>query len=126
SARASAAPGSARPGVFVPRRRYVVGRVSPPQAGLGSGTQLGMAVARALALAAGRPDLPAEMLARFVGRGLLSALGVYGFAHGGFLVDAGQKTHGTLAPLVARAEVPRDWRVVLMLPPAGTQDPGRP
>jgi beta-RFAP synthase len=107
-------------GIIVPPQRLVVERAPPSHAGLGSGTQLGMAVARALALAAGRPELPAELLARFVGRGLRSGLGVHGFAHGGFLVDAGQKTEGTLAPLAARADVPRDWRVILLLPTAGS------
>ncbi len=123
-ARGFAASLSAAIGVRVPPQRLIVERASPPHAGLGSGTQLGMAVARGLALAAGRPDLSAEMLARFVGRGLRSALGVHGFAHGGFLVDAGQKSEGTLAPLAARADVPRDWRVVLLLPTAGTPDSG--
>jgi beta-RFAP synthase len=107
-------------GLIVPPQRLMVETASPPHAGLGSGTQLGMAVARALARAAGRPDLPAEVLARWVGRGLRSGLGVHGFAQGGFLVDAGQKTEGTLAPLVARIDVPPDWRVVLVLPPAGS------
>jgi len=45
---------------------------------------------------------------------------VHGFARGGFLVDAGPRAEETLAPLVARATVPRDWRVVLALLPVGS------
>jgi len=97
-------------------QRLVVETAPPPHAGLGSGTQLGMAVARGLALATGQPELPVAELARRVGRGLRSGVGVHGFARGGFLVDAGPKAEETLAPLVARVEVPGDWRIVLALP----------
>src|SRR6185369_9528121 len=54
--------------------------------GLGSGTQLSLAVSRALAELAGEPEVPAVELARRVGRGLRSAIGIHGFEHGGFLV----------------------------------------
>jgi beta-ribofuranosylaminobenzene 5'-phosphate synthase len=91
---------------------------SPPEhAGLGTGTQLGLAVARALAIAAGRPDLDALELAHRVGRGERSALGVHGFAVGGFLVEAGKCGLETVAPLVARMDFPDSWRIVLALPP---------
>ena len=89
---------------------------APEHVGLGTGTQLGMAVARALALAAGREDLGVAQLARLVGRGLRSGLGAHGFGRGGFLVEAGQSVPGTLAPLVAWSAVPDNWRVVLVLP----------
>jgi beta-RFAP synthase len=98
-----------------PPQRLVVEGCAPEHAGLGTGTQLGLAVARALAAAWGLPrDAPA--LARHVGRGLRSALGVHGFEQGGFLVEAGQRAPGELAPLVARAPFPDAWRVVLALP----------
>src|SRR5205807_1029658 len=72
---------AAETGQAVPPQRLLVGGAPPAHAGLGSGTQLGMAVA--LALAVDRPDLPAGELARLVGRGLRSGLGVHGFAQGG-------------------------------------------
>src|SRR6266852_1372227 len=59
-------------GVLSPRL-LVVERAPPEHAGLGTGTQLGLAVARALGSAAGRPDLDAVELARRVGRGERSA-----------------------------------------------------
>src|SRR5256885_2047192 len=54
-----------------------------------------------------------------VGRGKRSALGVHGFAQGGFLVEAGKRDADGVAPLTARADFPEDWRVVLVLPPWG-------
>jgi beta-RFAP synthase len=77
---------------------------------------MGMAVARGLAAYWGL-DLAVAELARRVGRGLRSGLGVHGFAHGGFLVDGGKRAADGLAPLVARSEFPEAWRVVLVLPP---------
>lgn len=89
---------------------------SPRHAGLGSGTQLGMALAKSLSLLAGEPPPAAEELARRAGRGLRSALGLHGFAHGGLLVDEGQSRPGEIGPLLARVEVPADWRFVLVRP----------
>ncbi len=98
--------------------RLCVADGAPEHMGLGTGTQLGLAVARALAASHGL-DLPAEELARRVGRGRRSALGVYGFARGGFLVEAGKRAAEPVAPLVARQDFPEDWRFVLVLPPWG-------
>jgi beta-RFAP synthase len=58
-------------------------------------------------------------LARHVGRGLRSALGVHGFERGGFLVEGGKRSADELSPLVAHAAFPEDWRAVLVLPPRG-------
>jgi beta-RFAP synthase len=98
--------------------RLIVERCAPEHAGLGTGTQLGLAVARALAAAHGL-DLGAEELARRVGRGRRSALGVHGFARGGLLVEAGKRGGEAVAPLAARQDFPEEWRVVLVLPPWG-------
>ncbi len=84
--------------------------------GLGTGTQLGLAIARAVALAAGRGDLSAVALARLVGRGQRSALGIHGFAQGGFLVEGGKRTADAISPLVARCAFPEAWRIVLVVP----------
>jgi beta-RFAP synthase len=101
-------------------------RAVPEHAGLGSGTQLALSVARALALAWELPALDAVELARRVGRGRRSALGVHGFECGGFLVDGGKSDSDSLAPLLIRWSFPRPWRVVLALPPgsAGLHGPG--
>jgi beta-ribofuranosylaminobenzene 5'-phosphate synthase len=98
-----------------PPQRLVVEQAAPEHAGLGTGTQLGLAVARLLAAAWGL-DLGAAELARRVGRGLRSALGVYGFEQGGFLVESGKRGDDGLSPLAARVAFPEAWRVVLALP----------
>jgi beta-RFAP synthase len=108
-----------------PPQRLTVVRAAAEHAGLGTGTQLGLAAARALSRAWGL-DLDAPELARRAGRGLRSGVGVHGFAHGGFLIDAGRRSAGGLAPLAARVAFPDDWRVVLLRPPAalGLHGPG--
>lgn len=85
-------------------------------AGLGAGTQLGLAVARALAEITQQPNRDAVTLARHVGRGKRSALGVHGFAQGGFLVEPGKNAEGAIAPLVGRWDFPAEWSVVLVVP----------
>jgi beta-RFAP synthase len=44
-------------------------------------------------------------------------LGFHGFFHGGFLVEAGQKSQERISPLVARLAFPEAWRIVLVIPP---------
>jgi beta-RFAP synthase len=90
---------------------------APEHQGLGTGTQLGLAVARAVCTAAGRAGDSVLELARRVGRGRRSGLGVHGFAVGGLLVDAGKRSPEAVAPLVARLDFPEDWPVVLVLAP---------
>jgi beta-RFAP synthase len=77
-----------------------------------------MAVARALTASVGLESLSAPELARLAGRGNRSALGVHGFLHGGFLVEAGKRSMQELSPLVARVSFPDEWRILLVLPSA--------
>ena len=87
----------------------------PDHVGLGVGTQLGLAVARGIAELTGqKPD--AVALAKLVGRGLRSAIGVHGFDGGGFLVEGGKVSESDISPLVGRWDFPDDWRVLLILP----------
>ena len=95
--------------------RLIVESAPPEHVGLGSGTQLGLAVARAAATAWGI-DMPVAELARHVGRGHRSGLGVHGFEQGGFLVDGGKRGDDELAPLLLRAVFPEPWRIVLARP----------
>jgi beta-RFAP synthase len=84
--------------------------------GLGTGTQLGLAVARGVAAASGYPDLTAPELALHVGRGLRSSLGIHGFDLGGFLVEGGKTTTERIAPLLCRLPFPTAWRILLLQP----------
>jgi beta-RFAP synthase len=96
--------------------RLVVEHATPEHGGLGTGTQLGLAVASALAAACGLDCENPMALARRVGRGARSALGIHGFGQGGLLVEAGKTHHDAVAPLVARLAFPETWRVVLVFP----------
>jgi len=92
----------------------------PAHAGLGSGTQLGLAVARALAELYGI-DANATELATAVGRGQRSAIGTWTFEGGGLVVEGGRREDGAgLAPLVARAVLPTTWRTVVAVPRAAS------
>lgn len=89
----------------------------PAHCGLGSGTQLALATARAVAQLF---DLPRDAvgLSVVVGRAQRSAIGTYVFEHGGFVVEGGRRpTVDRPAPLVSRLAIPEDWRCVLAIPP---------
>jgi beta-ribofuranosylaminobenzene 5'-phosphate synthase len=97
--------------------RLVVHRPIPAHSGLGSGTQLGLSVGRALAELHGVPAAPIE-LARAVSRGLRSAIGTWAFALGGFIVEGGRRpADDGVAPLIGRYEVPGSWRCLVAVPP---------
>jgi beta-ribofuranosylaminobenzene 5'-phosphate synthase len=97
--------------------RVVVHRPIPTHSGLGSGTQLGLSVARALAELHGVSAEPTE-LARAVSRGRRSAIGTWAFALGGFIVEGGRRPGDDgVAPLIGRYEVPEGWRCVVAIPP---------
>jgi beta-ribofuranosylaminobenzene 5'-phosphate synthase len=98
-------------------RRIVVERAAPEHSGLGTGTQLALAVAKALTLSWGR-DAAAANLVRMTGRGRRSGVGVHGFDRGGFLVDGGKGERTTLAPLLAHVAFPDEWRILLVIPPS--------
>ncbi len=84
----------------------------PEHVGLGSGTQLGIAIAAGLARLHGM-QLGAASLAKAVGRGQRSGIGIGAFEQGGFLVDGGRGGDG-VAPIIARLEFPVAWRVLLI------------
>jgi beta-RFAP synthase len=101
-----------------PRCRIEV--LSAPRAhvGLGLGTQLGLSVAAGLNALLGHHETDPTVLARWVGRGLRSAVGTHGFARGGMIVEAGKTDPTAIGALVARVELPSAWRFVLICPHA--------
>lgn len=86
----------------------------PAHAGFGSGTQLALAVGRAYCVFHGLGWSTPE-IARRLGRGLRSGIGIAGFDAGGLLLDGGPGADGSPAPLLARIEPPPAWRVLLVL-----------
>jgi beta-ribofuranosylaminobenzene 5'-phosphate synthase len=89
---------------------------APEHHGLGTGTQLGLAVALALSVLEGHDELNTAELARLSGRGERSAIGLHGFREGGFLVEAGKRMHESISPLVAQVSFPPEWCIVLAIP----------
>jgi beta-ribofuranosylaminobenzene 5'-phosphate synthase len=87
----------------------------PPHIGLGSGTKLGLAIARGVAELAGVSARPEE-LAGASGRGARSSVGCWTFAAPGLVVEGGVRGGGWISPVVARHPMPERWRCVLALP----------
>jgi beta-ribofuranosylaminobenzene 5'-phosphate synthase len=96
--------------------------------GLGSKTILVLATLRAAVAALGWPALRSD-LQQLSGRGGASGVGIHGFFHGGFIIDAGHPSEAvkdllpsrarqptTLPALVSRISIPRSWRFHLILP----------
>jgi beta-ribofuranosylaminobenzene 5'-phosphate synthase len=93
-----------------------IDQAAPEHMGLGTGTQLGLAVASAVVHSFSLKEIPITQLACRVNRGQRTALGIHGFAQGGFLFDDGKRDSEAVAPIVARVDFPEPWRVVLILP----------
>ncbi len=87
---------------------------APVHAGLGSGTQTALTVAKGWILLNG-VKASARELAPLVGRGQRSGIGIAVFEQGGVVIDGG-RVPGSVhpAPVLARYAFPRDWRIVLI------------
>ncbi|WP_331233786.1 beta-ribofuranosylaminobenzene 5'-phosphate synthase family protein [Natronorarus salvus] len=103
-----------------------VERWLPRHVGLGSGTQLALAVYAAVAAAYDR-EVDVREAAPALGRGGRSGVGVATFESGGFVTDVGHPTtRFTSAPpgegdwrvpaVLARHDVPERWRFLLVIP----------
>lgn len=88
----------------------------PAHAGLGSGTQLALAIAAALRSLHHLPPDPRGDALR-LGRGARSGIGLALFEQGGLVVDGGRGARGAPPPLLARLAVPESWRVLLLHDP---------
>jgi beta-RFAP synthase len=96
------------------RHRLVIGQSIPRHAGLGSGTQIAIAVASALRTLHGLPlDIANDAI--LLGRGERSGIGIASFHEGGLIIDAGKDDSGKQPPVIARLPFPDDWRVLLIL-----------
>lgn len=97
-----------------------VAAAPPDHIGLGTGTQLGLAISAGLTALRGLPVPGPEELARSVGRGLRSAVGTYGFSLGGLIAERGKLPNEVISPLDARLTLPDAWRFVLARPLHGS------
>lgn len=88
----------------------------PAHVGLGSGTQLAMAVGTALGRLHG-VDIDSFRLAQLMGRGRRSSIGIGAFQQGGFLVDGGHPTESDApSPIIVRRDFPDDWWFIIVIP----------
>lgn len=85
----------------------------PEHTGLGSGTQLALAIGTTLCqlhkINATIDDIAAQL-----GRGSRSGIGIATFDSGGFIVDGGLGKQSTIPPLLAHYDFPKNWRIVLI------------
>lgn len=91
----------------------------PAHTGLGSGTQLALALGTGLLRLEGAP-IGTRTLGEMVDRGARSAIGMTAFDLGGFIVDGGKTENATPPPVIARCDVPQHWRILLVFDPNAT------
>lgn len=85
----------------------------PEHVGLGSGTQMSLAIGSALN-ALYDLNLSVREIAALMERGLRSGIGIGAFEHGGLVVDGGRGEQTVTPPLLAHMPVPDDWRFILV------------
>ena len=86
----------------------------PGHVGLGSGTQLGLAVGVGLARLYGL-NLNARDIAPIMERGARSGIGIAVFDQGGLVVDGGRGENTIVPPVLCRMELPAGWRFIVIL-----------
>ena len=103
-----------RPAVRITFRESITEHV-----GLGSGTQLALAIGTGLAAVCGL-DIDTPELAAAFRRGRRSGIGVAAFRTGGFMLDAGVRagasSQASVPTVVWRHDLPADWCFVIAVP----------
>lgn len=90
----------------------------PGHIGLGSGTQMALAIGMALNGFYGL-NLSVRDIARLADRGMRSGIGIGVFEHGGLVVDGGRGPQTDTPPLLSRMPVPEHWRFILVFDQRG-------
>ena len=81
--------------------------------GLGSGTQLALAIGTAIDKLY-ELNCTSTEVAVILNRGARSGIGIGAFQQGGFLVDAGRNTESQVPPIISSIKFPSNWRVILI------------
>lgn len=81
--------------------------------GLGSGTQMALAVGVGISAFYGLA-MSCREVATITGRGKRSGIGIGVFEQGGLLVDGGKGEASGMPPVVARMDLPSDWCFILL------------
>ena len=85
----------------------------PEHVGLGSGTQLSLAIGAALNEFYGL-GLTVRQIAALTDRGLRSGIGIGVFEQGGLVVDGGRGEKTITPPVLVHIDIPEDWRFILV------------
>lgn len=90
----------------------------PEHVGLGSGTQMSLAIGMALNKLY---DLQMSVrdIAALMDRGLRSGIGIGIFEQGGLVVDGGRGEKTITPPLLVHLDIPQDWRFILVFDSRG-------
>ena len=103
-----------------PKAQIIVRETIPAHVGLGSGTQLSLAVAVALAKLF-NVNASVQELTVAMDRAKRTGVGTAIFERGGFVVDGGKATESAdrpakFPPLIYRQPFPREWRFIVAIP----------
>lgn len=90
----------------------------PEHVGLGSGTQMSLAIGSALN-AYYDLGLSVRDIAAVMDRGLRSGIGIGVFEQGGLVVDGGRGEHTITPPVVVHMDIPDAWRFILVFDERG-------
>jgi beta-ribofuranosylaminobenzene 5'-phosphate synthase len=90
----------------------------PEHVGLGSGTQMSLAIGAALNEFYGL-GLSVREIAAVADRGLRSGIGIGVFEQGGLVVDGGRGEKTITPPVLAHMDVPEEWRFILVFDERG-------
>ena len=90
----------------------------PEHVGLGSGTQMSLAIGSALN-ALYDLGLSVREIASMLDRGLRSGIGIGVFEQGGLVVDGGRGEHTIIPPVLVHFDIPSDWRFILVFDERG-------
>lgn len=85
----------------------------PRHSGLGSGTQMALAIGAGLNQLFNL-NLSLQEIAALTGRGLRSGIGIGTFAAGGLVLDGGRGPKTVVPPILAQFDFPTAWRVLLI------------
>jgi len=94
--------------------RVSLEEATPAHSGLGSGTQLALAIGTAVTRVFGQKISPRE-LALLLRRGSRSGSGVNLFEQGGLVVDGGHGRLTEIPPVISRLDFPEQWGIILVL-----------
>lgn len=90
----------------------------PEHVGLGSGTQMALAIGSALN-AYYDLQLNTREIAQLTERGMRSGIGIGVFEQGGLVVDGGRGEKTITPPVISHMDIPEDWRFILVFDQRG-------